>query len=565
MSFDYIASPVKVPPSGPDNARIMFIGEAPGKDETQAANPAPFIGSSGAELSSMLHEVGITRRDCFLTNVARYRPIRNEIEYFWEKCTKVNKIPGPVLTEGMQELYDEINRVQPEIIVPLGNTSLWAITGGLWGITSWRGSQLYSDFPGQLRRYKVLPTYHPAYVQRVWRARHDALHDLRRLRKFEGSDNWPEIQRTYHVDPTFPEAVQFLEYILEELNKGPRVVAHDLETIRRSISCSGIGIDSQEAICIPFMGPPTGGSRWNAGQELRLVSLHRRILCHPNARVTGQNYLYDQQHVINEWFCVPNTYMDTMVAFHTCFSGEPKGLDYLSSIFCEHHVYWKDEVDDYDVFPDDPTQYWTYNCKDVCATHELVPHLETCIQSLGMEEPYKFQMRMYRHAFRTMNRGVRIDQEVRGQMSLDMYDVFAEHEALFQQILPVEDYRPMKDKKAAPWYKSSTQLRKLFYEELALPVVKNRKTWRPSTDNTALEELKRKAPELTTLFNLIQEYRSIGVFKENFIDSPLDKDGRMRCSYKVAGTETFRFASAKSAFNTGCNLQAISEGNVVDE
>lgn len=565
MSYDFCASPVKVPPSGPESARIMFIGEAPGRDEVNATTPQPFVGSSGAELSALLAEVQLVRRDCFLTNVARYRPIRNEIDYFWDKCTKVNKIPGPVLVDGMKELFDEIERVDPEVIVPLGNTSLWAVTGGLWGITSWRGSQLYSDIPNQSRKRKVIPTFHPAYVQRVWRARHDVLHDLRRMQRHLGKPDWPADVRNIIVDPTFSESVQFLEHILEELNRGPTIIAHDLETIKRSVSCSGLGITSREAICIPFMGPPTGDSHWNRGQELRLVSLHRRVLTHPNARVVGQNYLYDTQHIINEWFCVPKTYLDTMVAFHTCFPGEPKGLDYLSSIFCEKHVYWKDDVDDYNVFPDDPITYWTYNGKDVCTTYEIVEPLESMVRDLGFIDQCAFQHRMCEHAFKTMNRGVRIDTELRQQMSLDMYEVFTEHEKLFEQILPVSEFRPMKSKNASPWYKSSKQLCILFYDELGLKVQKDKKTGSRSSRDDALEALKLDAPELTTLFQLIQEYRSVGVFKENFIDSPLDPDKRMRCSYKVAGPETFRFASAKSAFGTGTNLQAISKGNKLED
>ena len=61
-----------VPPCGPTDARIMLVGEAPGEQEVLRREP--FVGASGTELNRMLHEAGISRSECFITNVCRQRP-----------------------------------------------------------------------------------------------------------------------------------------------------------------------------------------------------------------------------------------------------------------------------------------------------------------------------------------------------------------------------------------------------------------------------------------------------------------------------------------------------------
>jgi uracil-DNA glycosylase family 4 len=67
--------PIQVRPSGPTDARVMIVGEAPGAEEERKGEP--FVGASGHELTKMLHEAGIARSQCFITNVCRERPPGN--------------------------------------------------------------------------------------------------------------------------------------------------------------------------------------------------------------------------------------------------------------------------------------------------------------------------------------------------------------------------------------------------------------------------------------------------------------------------------------------------------
>src|SRR5215468_5746534 len=177
---------IQVPPDGPPSARVMIVGEAPGVEEEQQGRP--FVGPSGNELNRMLQEAGILRSECFVTNLCKERPPRNEIGLwirnslkFGSKPTKEDekrraagveprtfvrfrdKLVDPRVQIGANLLAKEIELVKPEIIITVGNSSMWALTGK-WGITKWRGSMLYSE----ASHTKVIPTYHPAAVLRSW-------------------------------------------------------------------------------------------------------------------------------------------------------------------------------------------------------------------------------------------------------------------------------------------------------------------------------------------------------------------------------------------------------------
>src|SRR6266404_8005181 len=145
---------------GPIPSRIMIVGEAPGAEEEFKGKP--FVGASGIELNRMLGEAGISRSECFVTNVSRVRPPENKISYFIpERKSDVtsrhtllrDRHVTEEIIQGVAQLKLEIDCVRPNIIIALGNTPLWALTGRK-GILKWRGSMLQSD----IRPVKVIPT-----------------------------------------------------------------------------------------------------------------------------------------------------------------------------------------------------------------------------------------------------------------------------------------------------------------------------------------------------------------------------------------------------------------------
>ncbi len=553
---------IQVRTDGPPTARIMIVGEAPGAEEVQTG--VPFSGASGQELNRCLHEAGIMRSECFVTNVARQQPPGNDISKFIPKAKKDitadcvqfrDKKVKPCLREGAELLAREIELVKPILIIALGNVALWALTGK-WGITDWRGSQLEQDLV-PAARCKVIPTYHPAALFRQWTWRPTLVHDLKRAkRECDAGREYSSPRYSFITRPSFEQALRTLGELLPACGHANAVkLSVDIETRGGHIACIGLAWSKTEAICIPFMDVQHKEGYWSEDEELAIIQRLREILLHPNCHVIGQNFLYDAQYIYRWWHFIPNVKRDTMIAQHACFSTMPKGLDFLSSMYCDSHVYWKGESKDWDPNVGED-QLWVYNCKDAVITYEVDESLQQTVDSMGLRGPHDFQQSMFWPVLDAMIAGVRIDKTVRSAFASELQEGMAEREGWFKTVLG----HPLNPR-------SGPQMQKLFYEDFKQPMIFKRtpKGPRPTLDDGALRKIKAREPLLRPLINRIQEYRTLGVYFGTFISAPLDTDDRMRCSYNIAGTDTYRLSSSENAFGSGTNLQNIPGGGENDE
>lgn len=553
--------PILVPPDGPCPAPIMIVGEAPGEQEIIRGKP--FVGYSGQELDRMLHQSGIMRSACFTTNVVRERPARNDITKFIPQrksdiTTSHVYVRGkavlPCVRDGIELLRSEIAMCKPNVIIALGDTALWALTG-CSGITKWRGSLLTCDLDGLNIGYKpkVIPTYHPAAILRQWEWRAIALMDLRKARRQSASSDFPVTEYKFEVRPTYEQAFSRLTCLLNHVLDRPTKLAVDLETRVGHIACIGIAWSKTEAICIPLMCVERSEGYWTENEEAMLLRLIHRLLTHPNVRVIGQNFLYDAQYTYRHWHFVPRVSCDTMIAQHVCWSNLPKGIDFISSMYRENHVYWKDEGKEWDIsIPED--QYWRYNCMDAVATFDVEGSLQSNIDQMGLREVDDFQQKLFWPVLRTMNRGLRVDEVRKAQFAEELQKEITARAEWFEAVLGY----PLNPR-------STPQMKALFYEDLQQKPIINRKTKALTCDDEALNKIAERQPLLRPLVKKILEYRSLGVFYSTFIMAKADIDGRMRCSFKITGTETYRFASSENAFGSGLNLQNIPKGGAEDK
>jgi len=351
----------------------MIVGEAPGADEELAGHP--FIGASGREMDKMLHEAGIMRSECFVSNVCRHRPPDNKIEAWISKAKKKASIPPgfvqmrnlhvhPHIKSGFDALLKEIELVKPNTIIAFGNLSMWSLTN-LWGVSKWRGSELQVDWNNE--GPSVIPAFHPAYILRDWTERAATVRDLRRAREVSLAVSPRKPAWNFTIRPSFGRAMEIFSSLVDRLDKGPLKLTHDLETRNGHIACSGIAWSKTEAICVPFMCMERAEGYWSEEQEAAILWMHYRVLCHPNARVVNQNYLYDAQYTHRWWCFVGRFWRDTMIAHHTAFCALPKALDYQASLYCEHYVYWKDDGRDWNPKVGED-QLWEYCCVDCVRT-----------------------------------------------------------------------------------------------------------------------------------------------------------------------------------------------------
>ena len=548
---------MSVPSSGPPDAKIMIVGEAPGYDEVRRNEP--FVGASGHELNQMLHEAGIARSQCFVTNVCREQPPGNDISAWFSDNKAPPKIGNwaghpngwchPFVLEGVKLLWKEVELVKPSVILALGNTALWALTGNR-GITSWRGSTL--TIKSSVGSHIVVPSYHPAGVLRNYAWRQISVHDFKRARE---ALEQPPVSPDYRfiLRPSFPTAQDIITSLLAQAESGPLKLAVDIETRAGHIACLGFAWSRTEALCIPFMCLERREGYWPEHEEAAIIVLLSRLLRHRNVEVVGQNWAYDTQYIQRHFGFTPAFSRDTMLGHHACWPGTPKGLDFLSSVYCDYHVYWKDEGKEWHRKLGED-QLWAYNCKDCVVTYEADDKIQAQVDTLGLREQHDFQQSMFWPANRAMTRGLARDSVLTGEFAMMLSDEMAAREAWFKKVLG-HGLNP----------RSPKQMKDLFYHDFAQKPIINRKTGTPTLDDEALETLGKREPLLRPLLRRIAEHRSLGVFLSTFVGAKTDVDGRLRCSFNVAGTETFRLSSSKNAFNSGLNLQNIPPGGETEK
>lgn len=146
-----------VPGEGPSPARIMFIGQAPGK--TEDATGRPFVGRAGKFLDELLDLAGLDRSKCFITSVVKCFPPRNRIP-------KTDEIAScnPYLEE-------QIRIVKPKLVVLLGNVAIKTVLG--------TGNRK----PIRKAGITYVSTFHPAAGMRFPKIRKQMERDFRKLRK----------------------------------------------------------------------------------------------------------------------------------------------------------------------------------------------------------------------------------------------------------------------------------------------------------------------------------------------------------------------------------------------
>lgn len=582
---------------GPPDSDIVIVGESWG--ETEAREHKPFVGSSGVELNRMLDESGIDRRRCLVTNVVAERPQQNETyRLFIPKSQKPPRIGGlaplPSVVGEVRRLYEQITSHPRKLVIAAGNWSLWALSqqtsAGVvreangrkiplelqtWapsGIQDWRGSMWYCEPHKEflrdeiqaniLRKTKLLPLLHPAGIMRAWATRAPTVHDLKSRVPLALSNDWRQNPAPITLSPpSFVQAVQRLEYWLDLAKRGTKLrIANDIETIRHKfISCVGFADSKNFAMCIPFVkrDNPDGSfeSYWTPSQEATIVGLIRRILSHPNIAIIGQNFIYDTQYIQHWMGVTPQLTSDTMLVQNVLFPGTTKALEYLSSLYCKYHWYWKEDGKDWDKLGE-LQRLLDYNCLDVLRTWEIDEAQQQYIDLSGQRPQVDFKMRTNDLCLRMMNRGVLIDKHKRGRL---IYELDEARHGYYTELLKIIPQDMVKPGAGKMWYRSAKQTAELFYDILGFKVVKHRKTGNRTVGKEALMQLEKWYPEFTGLFKRLDMAgsvdNSLGV-----VQTVLDPDDRMRCSYNPGGTETHRLSSSANVWGRGTNLQNLTKG-----
>lgn len=334
------AAPAFAHTSGPKDAKIAIVGEAWGEQEALIGKP--FQGYGGQELSRMLQEAGLARRDCFLTNVLALRPPNNDLsalcckkaecgeDYPYTHLGKVGQYLAPQFLPELQRLREELETVRPNLVIALGATACWALLGTN-GIGSLRGTVAQ----GSLTPLKVIPTYHPSAVLRNWAWRPIAIADLMKAKRESAFAEIKRPQRFILVNPTIAECNDWIaKHIRAES-------ACDIETKYGMIEMVGFSADAQNAMVIPFWDRAKGGNYWpSANLEKDARNVVRSILENPYVVKIFQNGCFDIQYLMKEGYRPRACMEDTMLYHHALYPEMQKGLGFLGSVYTSEPA-WK--------------------------------------------------------------------------------------------------------------------------------------------------------------------------------------------------------------------------------
>jgi uracil-DNA glycosylase len=358
----------------PSSKPVLLVGEQWGENEVRIGKP--FVGATGVELLRMLHDASVitftfTDREYISryyrsgdpkwinliweahddevrrTNVFNIHPSGGKVEGL---CgAKGEGIPGyPALTKSkyplakyaseLDRLGDEILSQDPNLIVCLGNTPLWALTGRT-GIGKLRGTTCVSSHC--VAGYKLLVAYHPSAVLRQWELRSTTVADLSKILVERETTEVLRPNCEIYIEPDLDDVETFFS---THCIAGS-LISVDIETAGTSITCIGFAPRRDLALVVPFLDTrKPGKSYWaTVADERRCWELIRAVLENREVKKIFQNGLYDVAFLLRSYgIRTLGAEHDTMLLHHALQPESLKGLAFLGSLYTSHGP-WKSE------------------------------------------------------------------------------------------------------------------------------------------------------------------------------------------------------------------------------
>jgi len=488
---------------GPDNANIMICGEAPGEQEdTQGI---PFIGQSGQLLDKILGQAQLSKHECVLTNVAKIRPPGNQIGYYFEN--KAKTIPKPVLAEHIEMLRQDIISYKPNIIIALGRTALWALTGQP-AISTARGFITECTLvPG----VKVLPTYHPRYVTENWEMLFPVIMDIRKAVANSLTPDLVKDDRVLMASPTKGEFLDFLRHA-ETCDK----IAVDIETTSPGSHIDILGIATSPTEAMSFTFIRNRKPRFsNPRDEVDIWAAVARVM--NTVPSIMHNGTYDSAVMtLNHGIFCKEYKDDTMVAAHVCWPEVPRSLSFLSSV-CINVPSWKHLQ---------MTMPAWYNASDAANTFGVYEVIWKEILQGGHLSTYQFEMAQVEVANYLHLKGVLVDRDVRARLIAENAVATKKSGTTLAEAFGHEIN-----------FNSPKQMAQLLYRDLGLPPqYKRRKSVseprKVTTDKEAIIRLSRMSDN--PLLALIVQHKK-EVKLKSFLDTELSPTGRVHTNYNITG------------------------------
>lgn len=518
---------------GPSTAKIAIIGEAPGYEEEKSG--LPFQGPSGKLLDRLLREAGINREDIYLTNVVKYRPPGNDFK-------RISEI-GVSLEESINSLRVELETLGPNVLVPLGNNALAAVTGKPGKISKYRGSVLLAIFGN----FKCIPTVHPSFLLRAeaWEKKEEGKDN-------EGAEISPQIvvadlakalkesnTRELNTIPRKLEIIKSAHQLRLFINsyEGSNEVSIDIETNKGIPICVALAFSPFHAASIPLLSIPGRDGGINLTQT-ELVEIYQILYQFFNCKTTrfvGQNFKFDHEKLITISKLIEPTSgklcADTSLMMGVAYTEFKKNLALMASLFT-NEPYWKDEGKEFNPKKDSANQLLIYNAKDAAVTFEIKLALDKELDEFGQIFHrdlkgfyYNYVNNLHDFFMAIEQEGLDVDYERRASLIAE----YTAKQVQMQQALNSLVGHEIN-------VRSPKQVKELLFDELKLPRRDN------TQEDTIVALLGNHTQEGSRESKILFQLLQLRQIRTNFsyLQAEPDLDGKMRTTYRITGTETGR-------------------------
>lgn len=345
-----IIVPAYVPEGKP---RLAFVGEAPSWEEEKTR--VPFTGRSGRMFNSLLKAAGIDRGDCLVTNVFNEKLPDNDVANWCVNAKEATALGArslpPIGQSGflrpeyhhhLARLRQELQEAGPCLIVPLGGTALWALSGNA-NVGAVRGTVLAAST--YFNSAKLLPTYHPSFVMKQFKYYTVVVGDLQKaVKESERGASIILPERRLLVAPTLAD----LDAARHDLLRA-ELLSVDIETGWGQITSIGFAPSPLYSLVVPFLDKRNiSRSYWpNARSEAIAWRFVRDILASDVPKL-GQNYGGYDFFWLLEKYHLPSRNMseDTRLMYHALYPELPKSLEFMQGHssqgawkhWADHHV-----------------------------------------------------------------------------------------------------------------------------------------------------------------------------------------------------------------------------------
>ena len=585
------------------SADLMVVKGYP--DTTSLKCNTPYTGQSSAFLvSSICKEVGLRGAQLAKEYVFTARPPKGDLETWMRPddldedtdgltYPSVKLDPSVVMSflpfafSQMVNSRARIQKINPKIIVAADKWALFLLTGQTSladiqktrnGVQSaYRGSQMtLASWWGLGDDVVVLPMMPPEFYLQNRTQMPLHLQDCRRLGDYyralkEGEEAWKRritpVER-FHNTNKAEDIIPILQDLIDKSHEKPLYLAADIETSCSNIDTIAIAWSAEEGVVVQF-SDFENAALFPRDVEICIWGLLFKLLAQRNVLniihetegltvdnppnygvyLSGQNWVYDAQFLYWKAGIFAPSWDDSMGMSMVMFPRMDKDLNFLSSLYCERHIYWKDQIHQ------SSEARRLYCMRDAAKTQEITTNQGILLRkrSEGLGKFYHFtQRKAFAPTLRMMFRGLHVNTEYRDSTAAELRSAMAEIYRWLEEALP-EELNP----------RSPKQMKQFLFTNMNLPIPNLAKVTPGSTNEQVLRYLIEMHPIVAPVLARVLDQRSLSIFLAGVI-TPTDPDGCMRTELGLYKTTTFRYASRETALGTGTNLQNRSKGGTTE-